>query len=321
MGEFICRVITTILVLIVAISVSPVYGKITTSCSASVVSSFTPCLSYVTGSGGNGVFPSSQCCYNIKEIVGTSMDCACLLITGNVPFSSSPINRTLAKSLLLACNMSGVPFVCKGNTGIPLTAPSPFSFNSPSTETSTENKKKPPRTRRPPLTPPTTPSPPPPPAVPAFDHYKLVLSWPRAVCNVKENPCDASWPTELPGDRFTIHGLWPQPETSPPATKADFTKILVGNEKLKIDLLTYLPNAKFKYDHGSGRRETQKERQAIDFWTYEWNKHGALSGMSLVDYFQTTIDLYKRVGNLYSTLTDNGMSHGVDSKIDITKVA
>ncbi|KAI3841357.1 hypothetical protein MKW98_007838 [Papaver atlanticum] len=180
------------------ISVSPIYGKTTTSCSASVVSSFTPCLSYVTGTSGNGFFPSSQCCYNLKEIVGTSMDCACLLITGNVPFSSLPVNRTLAKSLLLACNMSGVPFECKGNTGIPLTAPSPFSL---STETLTSN------------------------APSAFDHYKLVLSWPRAVCNVKENPCDASWPTEFPGDRFTIHGLWPQTEASPPATKADFTKV------------------------------------------------------------------------------------------------
>ncbi|KAI3898358.1 hypothetical protein MKW92_018682 [Papaver armeniacum] len=239
MAEFICRVITTIVVL-VAISVSPVYGKTSAPCSASVVSSFTPCLSYVTGSGGNGVFPSSQCCYNLKEIVGASMDCACLLITGNVPFSSLPINRTLAKSLLLACNMSGVPFACKGNTGIPLTAPSPFSFNSPSTETSTgtaasENKKKPPRTRRPPLTPPTSPSPPPP-AVPAFDYYKLVLSWPRAVCNVKENPCDASWPTELPGDRFTIHGLWPHPETNPPATRADFTKV---NFSRSFDLFVF----------------------------------------------------------------------------------
>ncbi|KAI3979773.1 hypothetical protein MKX01_013868 [Papaver californicum] len=117
--------------IILAISVSPVYGQITTACSTPTVTSFTPCLNFITGSSGSRTSPTSDCCSTLKEIMGSSMDCACLLITGNVPFQL-PINRTLAISLPRACRMSRVPVECKANTGSPLPAPSPFSFGSPS---------------------------------------------------------------------------------------------------------------------------------------------------------------------------------------------
>ncbi|MCL7033815.1 hypothetical protein MKW94_004749 [Papaver nudicaule] len=130
MAQFNGRVFA-ISLMILAISVVPVYGQITTACSAPTVTSFTPCLNFITGSSGSGTSPTSDCCSTFKAIMDRSMDCACLLITGNVPFQL-PINRTLAISLPRACRMSGVPIECKANTGAPLPAPSPFSFGSPS---------------------------------------------------------------------------------------------------------------------------------------------------------------------------------------------
>ncbi|KAI3878513.1 hypothetical protein MKX03_023963 [Papaver bracteatum] len=130
MADSISRVFAISLI-ILAVCVLPVYGQITTACSAPTITSFTPCLNFITGSSGSGTSPTSDCCSTFKEIMGSSMDCACLLITGNVPFQL-PINRTLAISLPRACKMSGVPVECKANTGSPLPAPSPFSFGSPS---------------------------------------------------------------------------------------------------------------------------------------------------------------------------------------------
>ncbi|KAL8100788.1 hypothetical protein AgCh_032871 [Apium graveolens] len=60
------------------------------------------------------------------------MDCACLIVTGNVPFSL-PINRTLAISLPKACRaagVKGVPVQCKAS-GVPLPAPGPVLFGPP----------------------------------------------------------------------------------------------------------------------------------------------------------------------------------------------
>ncbi|WOG83672.1 hypothetical protein DCAR_0102849 [Daucus carota subsp. sativus] len=89
-----------------------------------MISSFTPCLNYLTGSTGTGGSPTGDCCGALRSLTSTSMDCACLIVTGNVPFSL-PINRTLAISLPKACRaagVKGVPVQCKAS-GVPLPAP------------------------------------------------------------------------------------------------------------------------------------------------------------------------------------------------------
>ncbi|EXB22121.1 hypothetical protein L484_002435 [Morus notabilis] len=106
-------------ILVVALSMTlSVNGQI---CTASMVSTFTPCLNFVTGSSNNGSLPSTGCCSSLKSILSTSVDCACLLITANVPVQL-PINRTLAISLPRVCNMDNVPTQCKP-AGAPLPAP------------------------------------------------------------------------------------------------------------------------------------------------------------------------------------------------------
>ncbi|OVA05427.1 Bifunctional inhibitor/plant lipid transfer protein/seed storage helical domain [Macleaya cordata] len=121
--------VITLSVMVLAISVLPVYGQITTACTTSMISSFTPCMNFITGSTGNGSStPTADCCNSLKSLLGTSMDCACLIITGSVPVQL-PINRTLAISLPRACKMGGVPVQCKAS-GTPLPAPGPVSFGS-----------------------------------------------------------------------------------------------------------------------------------------------------------------------------------------------
>ncbi|KAH9729780.1 AAI domain-containing protein [Citrus sinensis] len=92
-----------------------------------MISSFTPCLNFITGSTSNGVTtPTQNCCDSLKSLMSTSMDCACLVITANVPLQL-PINRTLSLSLPRACNMGGVPVQCKGPAALFGPAPAPIA--------------------------------------------------------------------------------------------------------------------------------------------------------------------------------------------------
>ena len=95
------------------ISMMTVTGQISTACANSMISSFTPCLNFITGSSGNGSSPSRDCCSALGSVLQSSTDCACLVLTGNVPFQL-PINRTLAISLPRACNIASVPLQCRG---------------------------------------------------------------------------------------------------------------------------------------------------------------------------------------------------------------
>ncbi|KAI3954833.1 hypothetical protein MKW92_025284 [Papaver armeniacum] len=122
--------IFTLLSVVLSVSIMPVYGQINTSCTASMISSFTPCLNYITqSSGGNGsapATPSTECCSSLKSLASSGMNCACLIVTGSVPFQL-PINRTLAISLPKACKLDGVPVQCDASSA-PLPAPGPASF-------------------------------------------------------------------------------------------------------------------------------------------------------------------------------------------------
>lgn len=89
-----------------------VNGQIRTPCTTSMITSFTPCINYITGSTESGVSLTFGCCDSVRSLMGNGTDCMCLIITGNVPFSL-PINRTLL--LPRACDSRGVPLQCKGD--------------------------------------------------------------------------------------------------------------------------------------------------------------------------------------------------------------
>ncbi|XP_042055716.1 non-specific lipid transfer protein GPI-anchored 16-like [Salvia splendens] len=115
--------ILPIIVLILS-SILKTNAQINTACSNSMISSFTPCLSIVAGSS-----PSRGCCDALKSLVENNMDCACLIITGNVPVSIPFINANLGSTLPRACKTS-IPMHCK-SSGVPLPAPGPVLFTPP----------------------------------------------------------------------------------------------------------------------------------------------------------------------------------------------
>lgn len=97
----------------IVVLIIPVYGQINSPCSASMISSFSPCMNFVTNSSANGTSPTADCCNSLKSLTSGGMDCLCLILTGNIPFQM-PVNRTTVISLPRACNMASVPVQCKG---------------------------------------------------------------------------------------------------------------------------------------------------------------------------------------------------------------
>ncbi|KAG8389324.1 hypothetical protein BUALT_Bualt02G0217500 [Buddleja alternifolia] len=104
-------------------------AQISTPCTASMITTFTPCLNFVTGSSGSGSSPTQECCDSLKTLMADSMDCTCLIVTGNVPVSIPFVNRSLGISLPRVCK-SSVPIQCKAS-GVPLPAPGPVLFRPP----------------------------------------------------------------------------------------------------------------------------------------------------------------------------------------------
>ncbi|KAK9146627.1 hypothetical protein Sjap_006530 [Stephania japonica] len=123
--RFRCFIITTMMISSMALFPTS-SAQITTPCTLSMISSFTPCMNFITGSSSNGSSPTRDCCGSLRSLMSSAMDCACLLVTASVPLNL-PINQTLAISLPRACNVGGVPVQCKAS-GSPLPAPgtSPF---------------------------------------------------------------------------------------------------------------------------------------------------------------------------------------------------
>ncbi|KAI3678909.1 hypothetical protein L6452_38213 [Arctium lappa] len=122
--------LATILSISVVITVN---GQITSPCSVSMIASFAPCVNFITGSSSNGRSPTASCCGAVESLMITSMECTCLIVTGNVAFSlPSPINWALAITLPKACKSKSVPLQCKRNaTGIPLPPAGPAIFVPP----------------------------------------------------------------------------------------------------------------------------------------------------------------------------------------------
>ncbi|XP_073135166.1 non-specific lipid transfer protein GPI-anchored 20 isoform X2 [Henckelia pumila] len=100
-------------------------GQITpsTPCTSSMITSFMPCVNFVTNGTVNSTTPPPACCTSLGSLMNNGKDCLCQIATGNVPFQV-PVNQTLAISLPRACNMPGVPLQCKA-VGAPVPAPAP----------------------------------------------------------------------------------------------------------------------------------------------------------------------------------------------------
>ncbi|KAJ6797851.1 non-specific lipid transfer protein GPI-anchored 2-like [Iris pallida] len=107
-----------VLAAVVSLMAGAASGQITTACTSSLITTFTPCMNVITGSTNGGGSPSAGCCDALAELISSSSECACLIFTGNVPL----ISRTLAITLPSMCKSKSVPLQCKATTA-PLPSP------------------------------------------------------------------------------------------------------------------------------------------------------------------------------------------------------
>ncbi|KAK4758688.1 hypothetical protein SAY87_019989 [Trapa incisa] len=114
--------------IVLAGAYSTAQAQISTPCTASMITSFTPCFNFITGSSANGGSPIHDCCESFRSMIRTSIECTCLIITANVPIPL--INRNLSISLPRACNTGGIPIQCKAS-GTQLPPPGPILFAPP----------------------------------------------------------------------------------------------------------------------------------------------------------------------------------------------
>ncbi|XP_059318107.1 non-specific lipid transfer protein GPI-anchored 20-like [Lycium ferocissimum] len=99
---------------------------ISTPCTGSMITSFTPCVNFLTSSSSNGTSPTEDCCNALRTMMTNSTNCLCLIVTGGIPFQM-PMNPNIAMSLPRACNMPGVPLKCKAPSPPTVVAPGPRS--------------------------------------------------------------------------------------------------------------------------------------------------------------------------------------------------
>ncbi|GMH08449.1 hypothetical protein Nepgr_010289 [Nepenthes gracilis] len=113
------------LALVALISIPSVaYGQLGSSCTASMLASFNPCMNFLSNSSATS--PTADCCSALKSFLGSGTACLCQIVTAGVPFRV-PINRTVAISLPKSCNMARTPVQCKASSA-PVPAPGPIAF-------------------------------------------------------------------------------------------------------------------------------------------------------------------------------------------------
>ncbi|CAD6220988.1 unnamed protein product [Miscanthus lutarioriparius] len=93
------------------------------SCTASLVTSFTPCLNFITNGSAS---PTDDCCRSLGALTKASAGCACLILTGSVPLGV-PVNRTLAVTLPRACNSTSLQLQCRDASSAQSPAPGPIA--------------------------------------------------------------------------------------------------------------------------------------------------------------------------------------------------
>lgn len=112
--------------------------------------------------------------------------------------------------------------------------------------------------------------------------YVLAYSWTPGFCfTTNPNYPGCIEPKPYWNENFTIHGLWPQYDTTgyPSYCSAESFDTNIPKEIGWNTMTTYYPDVKYV--------ETSPDYDS--FWEHEWDKHGTCSGLSQYDYFQQVI--------------------------------
>ncbi|XP_062186550.1 ribonuclease 1-like [Phragmites australis] len=154
-----------------------------------------------------------------------------------------------------------------------------------------------------------------------FDFFYLVQQWPGSFCDTRQGCCFPD--TGKPAADFGIHGLWPNYAkcrgrmggVARAVLGDDAFFSIVGRRGSKCwpeycsngnplspweirDLMTSLDRNWPTLSCKSGR--------SLEFWSYEWKKHGTCSNLDQHEYFEAALALKAR-HNLTSILVGAGI--------------
>ncbi|MBA0881456.1 hypothetical protein Goshw_006342 [Gossypium schwendimanii] len=129
-----------------------------------------------------------------------------------------------------------------------------------------------------------------------LDFYKYSLQWPPSACM---QPPPGKKCEVRPEVRFTIHGYWPQyyKDTPVPPYSVDprctNTKPTSANDVVEILEKSPLKKDLMKDWPDLYARQRRKEEDNLEFWKYEWRKHGMCSddANKPSEYFRNALTL------------------------------
>ncbi|KAG2646989.1 hypothetical protein PVAP13_2KG540500 [Panicum virgatum] len=136
-----------------------------------------------------------------------------------------------------------------------------------------------------------------------FDFFYLVQQWPGSYCDTEAGCCFPG--DDKPAADFGIHGLCPnyvacRPDAATPnrTGPTSATPRTLSTPSLIADM-----EADLRRSWGT---LSCRSKDAMDFWSHEWSRHGTCSGMPQHAYFRAALDLKARL-DLTGALLDAGI--------------
>ena len=130
-------------------------------------------------------------------------------------------------------------------------------------------------------------------SVPDNPEYLLAISWQPAFCETRPNKeeCETQTVTRFDADKFTLHGLWPQPRGN------DYCGVSQRNKQLDKDKKwSDLPPIDLS-EELFAELAVKMPGIASDLHRHEWYKHGTCYNTTPEEYFRESLMLLDQVNN------------------------
>ncbi|XP_022774040.1 uncharacterized protein LOC111316305 [Durio zibethinus] len=130
---------------------------------------------------------------------------------------------------------------------------------------------------------------------PGYDSLQLVLHWPVSFCNDIRNPHRCG---KIPFNYFKIHGL------RHCYTQTGRCKVYCGDDGVRLEEYQLPRHLQLKLNREWP--DLKIGHSNLNFWRYQWKKHGYCSGKSAQAYFEQAINLSKKYAKLVDILRKYG---------------
>ena len=134
-----------------------------------------------------------------------------------------------------------------------------------------------------------------------YDYDLLTLRWPPSICGGNDCP-------KYPNNTWVIHGLWPTFNNNswPQFCCFDRHFHIEQLEPIKTQMETYWPNLE------EGRGEDS-------LWQHEWQKHGTCTKTKQIDYFNSTLSLFKMF-QIYEWLKESNILPSNEKTYEVSDI-